>query len=273
MAPWATAKAARTSPVTSEGLRLVTQPAQLVHEGNPVAFYLTDVFDAARFTSVLGEAKSAESVSTLKVSNRKSIYGAPSGASRLSGITAPSVTFGSLQAAPVRRRFSAAPCRANTTQPRVYAAVLALLSVAWQQTQRLNQPWGDHANTINNCWKLAGTPFTSAILNLPGSPYPYHKDSGNVVGSWSIMPVVRGDGAGGGHLVLPEYGCALACDSGSVVGFPGATEWHGVTPIDGERWSIVFYAKAGLVDAADTYEAELRAGNLRRTEYETKDTA
>lgn len=237
--------------------------------GDPVLIYVREGFDPspypAAFRRLRFPGKDSTSVSTAKTRSKHGTL--PTSSQRMSGIQAPSVTFGNLHAEPARRRFQAAQCRANFDHREAWRAVQHLLAQAWPTVEGVG-PFGDYSGSVAACWKIGGTPFTSAIVNAGGAEYPYHTDSGNVRGSWSVMPVVRGGGGSGGHLVLPELGVALPCYSGDVVGFPGAERWHGVTPIRGERWSVVFYSKEKLKEAADTPEAELAAGQIRRTEYE-----
>ena len=247
----------------------VTKP-----DGSLLVAYLTEAFDPDPYPAVFRRLHPQDAANgALTVSTRTTARGngLPTATGRLSGIQAPSRTFGSVQAAPGRRRYHAGYCASNFEEPRAWSYLRRMLAQIMRHPDLpAAAPFGDHQGEIAHCWKIGPTPFTSAILNFPGAAYPFHRDAGNVKDSWSIMGVTRGRNPSGGYLVLPEYRLALACANGSAVAFPGATEWHGVTAIGGERWSTVFYAKALLRNAEPDPAAELAAGNRRRTEYERK---
>ena len=228
-----------------------------------------EAFDGDRLASLLAAVKPSSSKAKLNWKVSPNGGQMPTSTGRLSGISVPSVTFGASPASAARRRYAATPNSSNQRYPQQWAALQDL--VAHLHARYLDGsalPFGDFADSIQPLWRIPGTPFTSAIVNFPGAAYPFHRDSGNVAGSWSLQCNLRGRFSGGGLLVLPEYGVALACDHCSVCVFPGGGLWHGVTPISGSRMSVVFYAKAGLRDAAASLDDEVAAGNKRRTEYE-----
>jgi hypothetical protein len=111
--------------------------------------------------------------------------------------------------------------------------------------------------------------WTSGVVNKT-SRLPYHRDGANL-DTWSVMPVVRFGVAGGG-LRVPEYDMTFRCRDGDVVWFCGRRLVHGVTPMRARdpgayRFSVVYYAMAGMVDCA-TYAEETRRGQVKRTERE-----
>jgi hypothetical protein len=188
------------------------------------------------------------------------------GVARLSGLNVPALYFGTTPPSPARRRYAASAAAANSKYPRLWVRLKKLARAAAEFGEGL--PLGDYEGAIPECWKIPGTPFTAAIVNSQYGSYPYHRDANNVKGSWSVMAVVDAPGRGGGYLSMPEFEISLTVPGGSFVAFQGATHWHGVTPITGGRWSIVFYANATLATAADTPAGELERAMLARTRYE-----
>jgi len=242
--------------------------------GTPVAGYLPRVF-ASDLAAELAAIRTT-GPSKLKINHQVSPNGqdagsVPTAQGRLSGISVPSRTFGAIPVQAARRRYNAQFSSADLEYPHLWRKLTELASRVYRERLRpLELPFGDVNDSIHATWKIKDTPFTSAIVNLPGANYPYHRDSGNLPGSWSMQLNVRGRFHAGGILVFPNYDIGFACEHGSVCVFPGGGAWHGVTPIRGQRISIVFYAKAGLTGAEPTVEAELAAGNRRRTAYETR---
>lgn len=274
--PWAAAprRAQAAQLVAVRAPSVVLDDAALIVDadtGEMVAGYFVRMFNgdalAAKLRSLAPKNRDPQRLKlNWKISPRG--VGVPTATGRLSGITVPSLTFGATPAVAARRRYAAQNCVADRKYPTEWAEMRSVAAGTYRQLSELGLPFGDADSTIAPVWKIDGTPFTSAILNFPGAAYPFHMDSGNLPGSWSMQLNLRGRFSSGGVLVFPEYDIGLACANGSVVVFPGGGLWHGVTPIGGLRMSAVFYAKAGLRDAAATVEEEIAAGNARRTAYE-----
>jgi hypothetical protein len=181
-----------------------------------------------------------------------------SSAGRLSGINNANVTFGTTPPVPLRRRYGASPSSFDQKYPSA-AIALDSLAVACAQYFKENLPdrWEEH-NALEG---IAGTdkgwmfgqgaaPWTSGIINNSAA-LPYHYDSGNVPGSWSAMVVLR-ERMDGGHLHMPDVNSWLTCEDLSITIFNGREHLHGVTPLLPQdsrsyRFSIVFYAKSGIV--------------------------
>ena len=94
-------------------------------------------------------------------------------------------------------------------------------------------------------WKIAGSPFTSGIVNK-NNQLKYHFDTGNFKGVLSNMIVFK-KGTSGGHLVIPALDIALEVSDNSLTIFNGQDILHGVSPIDydnekGYRYSVVYYS-------------------------------
>ena len=271
--PWnSKVKAARETLVERQSVHIESSSIVMDREsGQPALIYLSDCFDASSYLKTMRNVK-FDGPKALRISDKLTKgNNANAGGMRMSGIITSSVTFGSIQAQPGRQRFQAARCRNNFDQPKAWFEMRRLAAEFFPKLRDAHYPpppFGDHQQEIYDAWKIDDTPFTSLIVNSGTSAYPYHRDSGNVAGSWSAMPVIRGRNSQGGYLCVPELGVSLECASGDVAAFPGADLWHGVTPITGDRWSVVFYAKQGLAKAAATENEELRHGQIRRTRYE-----
>lgn len=113
--------------------------------------------------------------------------------------------------------------------------------------------------------------WTSGVVN-DAALLPYHRDSMNFH-TWSAMPTLR-YGTRGGCLHLPEYDIAFPARDGEVTWFCGRDLVHGVTPMapareDAYRFSIVYYALAGMKDCASFAEETTQAA-ARRTERERR---
>lgn len=94
-------------------------------------------------------------------------------------------------------------------------------------------------------WTIAGTPFTSGIINKD-NPLKYHHDRGNFKGVLSNMIAFK-KGMKGGRLVIPEYGIKLEIDDNTLTVFDGQSIMHGVSPFQkidegGYRYTIVYYS-------------------------------
>lgn len=94
-------------------------------------------------------------------------------------------------------------------------------------------------------WTIAGTPFTSGIVNKD-NPLKYHHDRGNFKGVLSNMVAFK-KGVEGGRLVIPEYGIKLEIDDNTLTVFDGQSIMHGVSPFQkidggGYRYTIVYYS-------------------------------
>jgi hypothetical protein len=190
---------------------------------------------------------------------------------RLSGINNAHVIFGYAAPVPMRRRWAASSTAFNREYPKAAYAleVLAAQCSDWFEAN-LPEAYENHLQAIDGLhdgWKLAGrAPWSSGIINKSAA-LRYHRDSGNSVGSWSAMIVMR-KGVGGGLLHVRDLDVYLACDHMSLSIFDGQALTHGVTPLvhseDPEeiRISIVFYTKTGIV-RAEAPGDEIIRGQIR----------
>lgn len=192
------------------------------------------------------------------------------GRPRLSGLGDRQAMFGTLQPQPLRQRYGCTRSQvARKTNPAAWLAVAtechAILADALPQVAAHNL---DVASGVAECWRWAGTGWTSGVLNLT-QVLPYHRDSGNLAGSWSAMIGARSSGVDGGHLYLPEYDVTLGVGNRSLICFPGADVVHGVTPltVGANAWRVtaVFYGLRGCLECEPSLEAEMARASARAT--------
>lgn len=178
-------------------------------------------------------------------------YQNPKAAARLSGIKAANEYFGTVPPQPTRKRYACREARLYSKLPRIKTLVDLLSAQMWATFQQeFPEASAKHASLVSEQihpdWLIAGTPFTSGIIN-DKSALPYHKDSGNLQGTWSMMLCLRNGTAGGG-LHIPEYDINLGIPDRSLTIFEGQKLWHGVNPLvyrknDPYRFTLVWYVK------------------------------
>jgi len=197
---------------------------------------------------------------------------------RMSGIGVEHHTFGYAAPAPLRSRWACTRCRFD----RKYPEVTDLIYDFVYQAERLFREYAPDAyrhsaeavlSTVPEAWRIKGTPWTSGVINNTAA-LPYHKDSGNIRGSWSAMIAAR-HGIDGGLLYLADYDVYLAVPHGSISIFDGQSVLHGVTPFiatdrDAWRYTLVCYAKSGMKSCAPTPEQEAERAALRTTEADRR---
>lgn len=192
----------------------------------------------------------------------------PMDSARLSGIGSRNRVFGTVEPNKLRRRPACAPSRLDTEQPQLIKALGELAAAGcyeWQTIDgiSLNRHIDIVANQIHKDWLIGDTAFTSGVINFTAG-LPYHKDSGNLLGSWSLMLSLRSN-VKGGNLHLPEYGVTLGIFDRSITIFNGQAIWHGVTPLhiskrNAHRFTIVYYAKTKVAQCG------CRKDELRRVQ-------
>lgn len=170
---------------------------------------------------------------------------------RASGIAYAQRTFGTSAPSPIRRRYGCAPNSTNLDYPELGKALDHLATVWHEMFFSFDAEQAEkHTEIVNKNihrdWQMDGAPWTSGVINRTAA-LPYHRDSGNLIGSWSVMLAIR-RGVAGGHLHLPEYDVLLGIPNNSVTFFDGQGTWHGVTPFEMERkdayrFTLVWYSK------------------------------
>lgn len=186
---------------------------------------------------------------------------------RLSGISSFNKVFGTLQPSKLRQRFGCKSAALNRDQPYL---VSQLYKLAVESFEKLKEHEPHRANDHNELvktkihkdWLMSNTPFSSGIINYSAA-LPYHRDSGNIKGSWSAMVCSRKNMTGG-NLHLPEYDITLGVPNNSLIWFNGQTIWHGVTPMkathkNAYRFTIVYYAKNGVCECSNLIDEPVRA--------------
>ena len=193
---------------------------------------------------------------------------APSSSNRLSGLKYPNITFGTTAPAPLRRRYACSVSGLDRELPRLGVELRNLAATAWAALQAYSpeiaeEVLGRVMPKVHDDWLLFEAPWTSGIINKSAA-LPYHRDAGNLPGSWSAQYVVRNRGTGG-FLHLPEYNVALTCPDKSLALFNGQAVWHGVTPMaiedhpEAYRYSMVYYAKSACQVCGSATEEAGRA--------------
>jgi len=186
---------------------------------------------------------------------------------RMSGIASANKVFGTLEPNRLRQRFGCKSAALDRDAPELRALLGQLLTSSYKQLETIEpHRTKDHQELIESKihpdWLIAEMPFTSGIINYSAA-LPYHRDSGNVLGSWSVMVALRKH-MSGGQLHLPEYGVVLGVPDRSIIFFNGQAIWHGVTPMvaakkDAYRFTIVYYAKRKICDCLSVSEEQHRA--------------
>lgn len=186
---------------------------------------------------------------------------------RLSGIVSSNQFFGTVPPQPTRRRYACREARLYDARPEFKQVINELSQQMWAAFQKhLPEQAAIQerivAEAIHPDWRIGGTPFTSGIINNK-SALPYHKDSGNLVGAWSMMLTIRA-GVDGGGLHIPHYDTTLATPDQSLSVFNGQGWWHGVTPLvfkkkDAYRFTLVWYVKEQVRNCVSCLEEPARA--------------
>lgn len=196
------------------------------------------------------------------------------GEARLSGIVVAHNTFGFTAPVQLRRRFGCSRSRFDTDNPQIATNL-------YRFAQQANEAFARFApgayrrtvaavdNLIAPVWRLPGSPWTSGVINNTAA-LPYHRDSGNVRGSWSVMLGCRND-VSGGLLHLRDYDVYLAIPHGSLTMFDGQSLVHGVTPLEPTslaawRYTIVAYAKTTMRHCCSDPADEAERAAKRATE-------
>lgn len=198
--------------------------------------------------------------------------------SRMSGIRTVSRVFGFTGPKPLRRRYGGSVAQLHRENPRLAQLLEDVTPDLWIMFERAAKVqaadhWARVATRVHEDWWFARQAWTSGVINRT-SLLPYHRDSGNIAGTWSAMLCLR-RGISGGHLTLPEYGVTLAIANHSVTVFNGQQQWHGVTPMvergNGYRFTLVWYAKSDLAQCGPAKDEAHRAA-LAATEKSKRQT-
>lgn len=173
---------------------------------------------------------------------------------RMSGIRAANEYFGTTPPEPPKKRYACRDGRLYSKHPEYRKMIDEISVVAWDKFRReFPAQAAEHASIVREAihpeWLIAGTPFTSGIVN-DRSALPFHKDAGNLLGTWSMMLCLRSHVDGGG-LQIPELDINLGIPNHSLTIFEGQRFWHGVTPLiyrktGAYRFTLVWYVKQAI---------------------------
>jgi hypothetical protein len=177
---------------------------------------------------------------------------------RLSGVIVSNRVFGFGPPVPLRQRWHCGQCALDRQHPDIAAMLAGVAQASAAALARLAPAEAERtarlvADRIARPWLIGGTAWTSGIINN-NAALPYHRDAGNVRGSWSAMLMMK-RACVGGWLHLADWDVWLAVPDGSLTLFDGGRWLHGVTPFrvshpKGYRLSTVFYARAGMARCA-----------------------
>lgn len=255
-----------TAPHPPEGALLIDEDAAIVDADSGLVVAVQS----------LGETQLASEIGQhlrhIKWQGHANLQG-HSGPVRLSGIAVTNSTFGYAQPVPLRRRWACTRCRIHTDFPDAAEAIDRFVHVAERKFRQMAPDVYETSAravlaTIPEAWRIKGTPWSSGVINNTAA-LPYHKDSGNVAGSWSAMIACR-HGIDGGYLHLADYDAYLSVPHGSISIFDGQSVLHGVTPFtvtshDAWRYTLVAYAKNGMKVCSPNPADEPARAQLRAT--------
>ena len=261
------------APMPPDDARVLDGSVALVDGGEVVA---AQVLGASAIASRLaGEFRQVHWDAPVNARNK------PANEGRLSGIVVTHRTFGFTPPVPLRRRYHCAQSRLDVDHP-VISGLIAEFCAEAEHAFRVQAPDAYAATTtrihdlIPNRWLIAGTPWTSGIINHTAA-LPYHRDKNNVPGSWSAMLCAR-HAMAGGLLHLADYDVWLTVPHGSLLVFDGQSVVHGVSPMrptgpNPYRFTLVTYARLGMRVCAPNPADEARRAQVAATMAEERRAA
>jgi hypothetical protein len=133
--------------------------------------------------------------------------------------------------------------KAQTFIKAMWGACIEAEQIVKQLTPHLYERQQELFEDVKDEWKF-GTMYTGSISNFNISA-PFHRDTGNIVGTVNIILTKRNN-ANGGCLNVPDYNLTFEQADNSMLVYPAWRNVHGVTPIkpiaeDGYRNSLIFY--------------------------------
>lgn len=154
------------------------------------------------------------------------------------GYNARRIVFGYMRANPLVRRPRPSLSKASLEHVAIYDLLVRTAESIYQKYNNEFQV-GEPKHTMGD------TRFTGCVVNFSSAMRP-HNDSGNVAGSKSAMLVMKAPGCVGGALNIHDLEQTLNFKDGDLLIFDGGKHLHSVSPIKGDRISIVFYTNKGL---------------------------
>ena len=133
--------------------------------------------------------------------------------------------------------------KAQTFIKAMWGACIEAEQIVKQLTPHIYERQQELFEDVKDEWKF-GTMYTGSISNFNISA-PFHRDTGNIVGTVNIILTKRNN-ANGGCLNVPDYNVTFEQADNSMLVYPAWKNVHGVTPIkpiadDGYRNSLIFY--------------------------------
>jgi len=261
-----------------EAHHVAIDPRRLKIIRRPVAAHYDTVLRAPYLVTDRGERvivalpAPAAAAAEVLAAMRRTVY---STSGRASGLISTSRVLGFQPRVPMRRDFcgTARMARQQPAEHAVYvrwaARCSAVLAEWMPEIYATQTAWLDE--NVAPTWRLPDSVYTSGIVNK-NNALGYHRDQGNVLGSWSSMLAFQRDVAGG-LLVLPELRLAFDFTEPTLIMFDGMRILHGVTAIkprtpSGYRYSVVYYAMHQMCKCGTPAE-ELARIKALKTERET----
>lgn len=251
-------------------------------EGSRVLDRDTAIIDSQTGEVVVAYVECAHSIATRLAQHLRSVkwdrdvLNNPSTTTRLSGVAVRHRTFGYAPPSYLRRRYGCSRSQFNADYPEAMNVLAEFCRTAEHVFRTLaedvyERTAGAVLELIAPAWRIAGTPWTSGIINATAA-LPYHRDQANVPSSWSAMLGCR-DQVSGGLLHLLDYDVYLPVRHGSITIFDGQSVTHGVTPMTidhaaGWRYTCVTYAKQLMSHCCPDPAGEARRAALKATEAE-----
>tara|TARA_R100000655_G_scaffold9883_2_gene24304 strand:+ start:2002 stop:2811 length:810 start_codon:yes stop_codon:yes gene_type:complete len=133
--------------------------------------------------------------------------------------------------------------KAQTFVKAMWGACLEAEQIIKTLTPHIHEKQTKLFDDIDKQWRF-GNMYTSSISNF-NIAAPFHRDTGNIVGTVNIILTKRNN-ANGGCLNVPDYNLTFEQADNSMLVYPAWKNIHGVTPIkqiseDGYRNSLIFY--------------------------------
>lgn len=247
--------------------RIVTGSARLIEEGTGTVLAIQDVLPRDEW--MIDLARSFHAVDWRGKGNEVQ-------ENRLSGFQNAHRVFGSTAPVPLRKRWGCSIAAFNQEYPSVTERLGEFAHHAWRSiAEHAPAVAEEHYNLITDilpCWRFRDSAWTSGIVNRT-SALPYHRDAGNIRGTWSSMLCLRRE-IEGGYLHLADLDVWLEIPSASITSFDGQGVLHAVSPIRPTgprpyRYTTVLYAKSGCRGCLEG-PAEIRRAQERRTESEER---
>ena len=134
--------------------------------------------------------------------------------------------------------------KAKTFIKAMWGACLEAEQIIKELTPHIHKKQTELFEDIKKDWRF-GNMYTSRISNH-NIAAPFHRDTGNIVGTVNTILTKRNNSKGG-CLNVPDYNATFEQADNSMLVYPAWKNVHGVTPIqptspDGYRNSLIFYA-------------------------------